>query len=100
MFLDFTGMKKPGELALRIRHAVQRATKVPTCVGIGPTKTIAKLANAVAKLDRAGSGVCDLSSADRRVAIYKQLSIDKVWGLGPASVKSWLKPTSRRLQSL
>jgi DNA polymerase V len=87
MFLDFGGIHKPGELALRVRHAVQRATKIPTCVGIGPTKTIAKLANAVAKMDRAGSGVCDLSNAGHRVTVYKKLSVDQVWGLGPASVK-------------
>ena len=77
MFLDFGGMHKPGELALRIRDAVQRATKIPTCVGIGPTKTIAKLANAVAKMDRAGSGVCDLSNAGHRVTVYKKLSVDQ-----------------------
>jgi DNA polymerase V len=72
---------------MRIRQAVLRATKIPTCIGIGPTKTIAKLANAVAKHDRQGSGVCDLSDADARREIYKTVPAKEVWGLGPASIR-------------
>ena len=87
MFLDLSGVREPEDLAKRLRQDVLRATKIPTCVGIGPTKTIAKLANAISKMDRAGSGVCDLSSPDRRAAAYQSVTIDKVWGLGPSSVK-------------
>lgn len=87
MFLDFAGMRRKSDLGRRIRHAVLRATKIPTCVGIGPTKTIAKLANALAKVDRNGSGVCDLSSEVERTRAYKSIPVDEVWGLGPASVE-------------
>ena len=68
MFLDFSGLRARVKLAKRIREAVLRATKIPTCIGIGPTRTIAKLANAVAKTDRAGPGVCDLSGPEVRAA--------------------------------
>lgn len=91
MFLDLAGVPKPAELARRLRYAVLRATKIPTCVGIGPTKTIAKLANAIAKSDRTGPGVCDLSDPKGREVAYKNVGIDKVWGLGPASVKKLAK---------
>lgn len=88
MFLDFRGL--PGDLVARaaeIRAAVRRIAKIPTCVGIGPTKTLAKLANKVAKADRAGSGVVDLSQADARAALFPALDLSEVWGIGRASLE-------------
>jgi len=87
MFLDLTGL--PGDMTARciaMRDAVRRIAKIPTCVGIGPTKTIAKLANRIAKGDRAGSGVCNLSSADVRASAYEKVLIGDLWGIGRASV--------------
>ncbi len=58
MFLDMAGV--PADLpaiGAEIRAAVLRIAKIPTCVGFGPTKTLAKLANKLAKADRAGPGV-------------------------------------------
>src|SRR5262249_5684645 len=51
----------------------------------GPTKTIAKLANKVAKKDRDGSGVCDFALREVREAAYAELPVGEVWGLGPAA---------------
>lgn len=87
MFLDYAGL--PGDLVARsaeIRAAVRRIAKIPTCVGIGPTKTIAKLANKLAKSDRTGPGVMDLSSAEVREAVYVDVPLGEVWGMGRASV--------------
>ena len=87
MFLDLRGL--PGDLAERcaaIRADVRQIAKIPTCVGIGPTKTIAKLANKVAKGDRRGPGVVDLSTAEARAAVYPGLALGEVWGMGGASV--------------
>jgi DNA polymerase V len=87
MFLDFAGLTTDREAhAAAIRDKVRRIAKIPTCVGIGPTKTIAKLANKVAKQDRNGSGVCDLSDADKRLKAYRDIDLSDVWGLGRASV--------------
>lgn len=85
MFLDLAGVDDPFALSVTVRDAVLKATKIPTCVGIGPTKTIAKLANAVAKSDRGGCGVVDLSNAAVRAAHYRGLPVGKVWGIGPAA---------------
>jgi DNA polymerase V len=86
MFLDFEGLKENlSVLSTTIRAAVRRIAKIPTCVGIGPTKTIAKLANKVAKRDRNGPGVCDFASPDVREAAYRTIPIAEVWGLGPAA---------------
>ena len=75
------------EWGTEVRKAIRRDAKMPNCVGIGPTKTIAKGANAWAKMDRSGSGVCDLSDEDVRKEIYKSFPLEKVWGLGKASRK-------------
>lgn len=87
MFLDLEGM--PGDLvqlSADIRARVRMVAKIPCCVGIGPTKTIAKLANKVAKQDRNGPGVCDFSNAETRQRAYQSIALGDVWGVGRASV--------------
>lgn len=87
MFLDYAGLA--GDLvafSAGIRAAVRKIAKIPTCVGIGQTKTLAKLANRVAKADRHGSGVFDLSSAETRARVFPTLDLADVWGLGRASI--------------
>src|SRR5664280_2478014 len=46
-FLDLTGVCQQDPIAYghRISKAIVRATGIPVCVGMGPTKTLAKLAN-------------------------------------------------------
>ena len=86
MFLDLAGL--PGdhvEIGARLRDDVRRIAKIPTCVGIGPTKTIAKLANKVAKMARNGPGVCDFSAEEARTRAYRDLPLGEVWGMGRAS---------------
>ena len=88
MFLDLSGM--PGDMAdygRRMRAAVLLATGIPCCVGVGPTKTIAKLANKLAKLDRVGSGVVDLSTDEARATAYLTAPLDEVWGIGRQSLR-------------
>jgi DNA polymerase V len=87
MFLDFKGLDNTLTRAIDIRAAVLKSTKIPTCVGLGPTKTIAKLANAVAKKDRTGNGICDLNDPEQRTIAYRDLAVGSVWGLGPAAVQ-------------
>ena len=84
MFMDFAGLPQdPVDLARSIRHEVASVTKVPTCVGLGPTKTIAKLANRVAKADPALDGVCDLRHETDRMRTYASEAVGTVWGIGP-----------------
>lgn len=86
MFLDYAGLACDlVDLSLSLRAKVLRVAKIPTCVGIGPTKTIAKLANKLAKADRTGCGVLDLSSPEARAASYRTADISDVWGVGRAS---------------
>src|SRR5690606_29355343 len=86
MFLDFEGLPcDTVAFAARIRDRVRQVAKIPTCVGLGPTKTIAKLANKLAKHDRSGPGVCDLNDPAERIRRYADIPLNEVWGIGPAT---------------
>ena len=67
-----------------IRSKVLRWTSLPVCVGFGGSKTLAKIANHIAKKRRSFNGVCDLSSmpAQEIDAIFSQLDVGEVWGIG------------------
>jgi DNA polymerase V len=82
MFLD---LDMPGDvlaLAQSLRDDVRRIAKIPTCIGLGPTKTIAKLANRLAKNDTALGGICDLRDARERAMRYAEVPVSEVWGIG------------------
>ncbi|SEO33987.1 DNA polymerase V [Nitrosospira multiformis] len=67
-----------------IRQRVRQWTGLPVCVGIGPSKTLAKLANHIAKKNSRFNGVCDLASMDEAQCADLMTSIDvgEVWGVG------------------
>ncbi|MBP1806976.1 DUF4113 domain-containing protein [Rubellimicrobium aerolatum] len=86
-FLDLSGMGGTDLLAHArdLRATVRQWTGIPTCVGIGPTKTLAKLANGVAKHDPERGGVCDFRDEAVRRSVMAKIPVGKVWGVGPAS---------------
>ena len=67
-----------------IRRAVFRRVGIPTAVGVGPSKTLAKLANHLAKQQRALHGVFDWDTLDTstRNAYLQQLPLTAIWGIG------------------
>ncbi|KQN75028.1 Y-family DNA polymerase [Devosia sp. Leaf64] len=84
-FLDVTHVR-PGERtawASDLRATTRQWTGIPTCVGIGPTKTLAKLANKAAKALPAG--VLDLTDECVRAEVMAKFPIGDVWGIGRAS---------------
>ncbi|MBK1621315.1 DNA polymerase V subunit UmuC [Lamprobacter modestohalophilus] len=84
-FLELDGLPEPPEVTgQRIRATVLRWTGLPVCVGIGPTKTLAKLANHLAKQDPAWAGVCDLAVLDAGEVerLLAPIPVAEVWGVG------------------
>ncbi|HEY9069670.1 MAG TPA: Y-family DNA polymerase [Candidatus Ozemobacteraceae bacterium] len=67
-----------------IVHLIRRQVGLPVCVGIGPTKTLAKLANRIAKKNPEWQGVCDLGPLpdDARDALMAKMPVDDIWGVG------------------
>lgn len=63
-----------------LRAKVLQWTGIPTCVGIGPSKTLAKLANHIAKKNPEMGGVCDLTSQEARAHWLGMVSIGDIWG--------------------
>lgn len=86
----FLGMDGSAHLDLaecgrRIRAQVRQWLGLPVCVGFGETKTLAKLANFVAKKQPGFGGVCDLGALSRagRDALLESIDVAEVWGVGP-----------------
>jgi DNA polymerase V len=69
-------------LARRIRAGVKSRTGIPVCVGVAETKTLAKLANRLAKKDIGLGGVLHLDSTERRKWALGQVAVGDVWGVG------------------
>ena len=67
-----------------IRTTVRRNVGLPVCVGIAPTKTLAKLANRWAKGNPEFDGVCHwgLVPEENRRSLLRRLSASDVWGVG------------------
>ncbi len=67
-----------------MRERIRQWTGLPVCTGIGPTKTLAKLANHLAKKNPEFNGVCDLHALSKaeRLQWMAQTDVGEVWGVG------------------
>jgi len=81
-WLNFTGVPDRVAFAQELRERVHRWTGLANCIGLGPTKTVAKLSNRLAKR---GAGVVDLSDAGDRAAALEDFPVEDVWGVGQRS---------------
>ena len=77
-FLNFSGLPDPLELSVKMRRTVGQWTGIPISVGLGPTKTLAKLANRLAK--KMGSGCMQVNADD--FDALSRVAIEDVWGVG------------------
>lgn len=85
-FLDLSGMAQWDLTAYgqQIKQAVKQGLGLPIAIGIAPSKTLAKLANHLAKKLDGYKGVLDLSALSE-VSInllLKNLPVGDVWGIG------------------
>ncbi len=85
-FLDLTGFRKQNQILYgqHIRQRIKQWTGLPVCVGIGSTKTLAKLANHIAKKNPEFNGVCDLSamSSQQQDEWFRKIEVGEIWGIG------------------
>ncbi|MBS0629318.1 MAG: Y-family DNA polymerase [Verrucomicrobia bacterium] len=80
----------PISLGQKIRQKVLQWTGIPVSVGIAPTKTLAKVANHIAKKDK--QGVCLLEDPKLIDETLAHFPLDDIWGIG--------RKLSRRLREL
>ncbi len=66
-----------------IRTRILKWTGIPTCVGIAPTKALAKVANKIArKFPKETKGSYLINSDEKRIKALKWTKIEDVWGIG------------------
>jgi len=67
----------------RIQKQVRRWTGIPVSIGMGPSKSLAKIANKIAKkYDSKTGGIYCINNEDKRVKALKWTAIGDVWGIG------------------
>jgi DNA polymerase V len=82
-FLSLSGMNIDREAYCRnIRAVVGQWTGIPVSIGIGPTKTLAKLANRFAKKNGAWNGVFDITDHPRTGELLSLTKVEDLWGVG------------------
>ena len=67
------------EIAATLRETIRQWTGIPVSVGIAPTKTLAKVANHIAKKE---SGVCVLRHNAPFSEILSKTPVEDIWGIG------------------
>ncbi|MCX7679305.1 MAG: Y-family DNA polymerase [Spirochaetes bacterium] len=83
-FLDisFVPASERFAYAQRIQQTVAQWTEIPVSVGIGSTKTLAKLANHWAKHSDNACGIFDLTNCGNCDEILKNTPVEEIWGIG------------------
>ena len=84
VFLNFGGMEHLDlkEYGQKIIKTVREKTGIPVSLGIAGTKTLAKLANRLAKKYPAYKGVCIIETEEQRIKALELTGIRDVWGIG------------------
>jgi DNA polymerase V len=82
-FVDLDKLNvEPTELGYEIKKSLWQWVGIPVGVGIGPTKTLAKLANYAAKRWPKTAGVVDINDRAKRKKIMQVTPVNEVWGVG------------------
>lgn len=85
-FLDLSSFKRIDLLdyGQQIRLRIGKSTGLPVSVGIGASKTLAKLANHCAKKNAEFAGVCNFNqlNSTQLNRLLSSLEVQNVWGIG------------------
>ncbi|HHP4840406.1 TPA: Y-family DNA polymerase [Acinetobacter baumannii] len=96
-FVDITAYEKNFDLekvGQQMRQQIWKWLGLPVCVGIGRSKTEAKIANHIAKKNPGFNSVCDLVNMDpcNKEYYFSLIDVSEVWGVG--------RKHSKKLQSM
>ena len=65
-----------------LRDTVQRNTGIPVSIGFGPTKTLAKIANRVAKKNSPATSTFVINDQHHLKTLLARLNVSDIWGIG------------------
>ena len=91
-FLNLAGFEHRDltDYARTIRAEVKQATGIPVSIGIGVTKTLAKIANRLAKKTPDSGGVWNLLDAANHDEHLARVAVGDIWGVG-RQWSAWLE---------
>ena len=83
-FLSLDGFESRNltDYAKHIQKTVKQWTGMPVSVGVATTKTLAKIANKLAKRNPSLSGVLDISRHPQLDNLLSEIPVEKIWGIG------------------
>jgi len=87
-FLSLAGMRTDRHRhGTDIRETIWKEVRLPVSVGIAPTRTLAKIANRVAKQDPALNETCTLGTADQWLPALERIPVAGIWGINRSTAK-------------
>jgi DNA polymerase V len=79
------------EVGFNIREKVKKWTGLPTSIGIAETKTLAKLANRIARKSQKAKGVLNLYQSPYLNEALKITEVGDIWGISRKTVEKLLR---------
>ncbi|WP_288497395.1 Y-family DNA polymerase [uncultured Acinetobacter sp.] len=85
-FVELTSYKNQdlNLLVTLIKNTLLQWLGLPVCIGIGRSKTEAKMANHIAKKNKYLNGICNLHEMDpcSKETLFQSIDVSEVWGVG------------------
>ena len=72
--------RNPKEYCLQLMEKIYQWTGIPVSIGIGKTKTLAKVANHLSKKKFINDSVCLID--DQNIDLLKSVKVQDIWGIG------------------
>jgi DNA polymerase V len=97
------GKRSLDHLGRDIREKLYKWTGIPVSIGFAETKTLAKIANKIAKQSEKANGVLDLYKSPFQDLALQKTPVEDVWGVGRAStakLKEYGIDTARQLRDV
>ena len=85
--LDCSEPREARDVCAAVREKLRRWTGIPVTVGVGATKTLAKIAARVAKKSEKAGGVVVLSDGRLAEEALSRVAVRDVWGIGPSRAR-------------
>ncbi|PPR38504.1 MAG: DNA polymerase IV 1 [Alphaproteobacteria bacterium MarineAlpha6_Bin4] len=93
-FMEISSLKKNYnyyKYAINVREIILKWTGIPISIGIGETKTLAKIANYIVKNNSKINGVFDITKIKNKKKILEQIKVEEIWGIGNKISKLLIK---------
>ncbi|HEY0428728.1 MAG TPA: Y-family DNA polymerase [Pyrinomonadaceae bacterium] len=91
-FLGFDAKSENlNEVGFAVQQKVKKWTGLPTSIGIAETKTLAKLANHIARKSEKARGVLNLYNSPYTKEALKRTGVGDVWGISRKTVEKLLR---------